>query len=259
MPVRTSVHTMPASSLGRLRRALGAMMDVPDERGYQYFAGLHGLPIPSFCRHGDELILPWHRAYLYFFERALQDQDAGVTIPWWNWSSRRAHQEGLPPSHAAPTTEDGEPNPLHDSAVLLPQDQLDLVREHLPGALTEEDPPRTRREPGPPDELPRAATVRSILEAPTFEDFSTRIENVHNDVHGWAGGSMTAIPVAAFDPIFWSHHAMLDRLWYIWQMRHPGALPASDLLDVALPPFPLTVRQTMDASALGYGYSVKAR
>ena len=34
------------------------------------------------------------------------------------------------------------------------------------------------RVPDPPDELPRQATIESILDAPTFEDFSIRLENV---------------------------------------------------------------------------------
>ena len=66
---------------------------------------------------------------------------------------------------------------------------------------------------------------------------------------------MTLISVAAYDPLFWSHHAMLDRLWYLWQMSTRGALPAS-VLDRALPPFPMTVRDTLDISRLGYGYAV---
>jgi hypothetical protein len=36
----------------------------PDERGYQHFAGIHGLPLPAYCTHDSPLSLPWHRAYL---------------------------------------------------------------------------------------------------------------------------------------------------------------------------------------------------
>jgi tyrosinase len=123
--------------------------------------------------------------------------------------------------------------------------------------LTEDDPPRTRRDPDLPDELPRDRTIRSILGAPTFSDFSVRLENVHNDVHVWVGGSMSAVPVAGFDPVFWSHHAMIDRLWYLWQLAHPGFLPPAQTLDMALAPFPMTVRQTLDISLLGYEYAVQ--
>ena len=49
---------------------------------------------------------------------------------------------------------------------------------------------------------------------------------------------------------------MIDRLWYLWQMATHGGPPAS-ILDRALPPFPMTVRDTLDISRLGYGYAVR--
>ena len=76
-----------------LREAFLAVMGLRDERGYQYHAGLHGLPLPIQCRHGDILFLPWHRAYLYLFELALQDRVPEVAIPWWDWTSATAHQD----------------------------------------------------------------------------------------------------------------------------------------------------------------------
>ena len=64
-------------------------MAIGDERGYGYHAGVHGLPLPIGCdnAHGTPYCLPWHRAYLYFFERALRDQVPDVTLPWWNWTA----------------------------------------------------------------------------------------------------------------------------------------------------------------------------
>ena len=42
---------------------------------------VHGLPLPSYCTHGTLLFLPWHRAYLYCFERALEDLDLSAGLP----------------------------------------------------------------------------------------------------------------------------------------------------------------------------------
>lgn len=61
-------------------------MGIDDDRGYQYFAGIHGLPLPICCQHHNLLFLPWHRAYLYFFEQSLLDQVATVPLPWWDWA-----------------------------------------------------------------------------------------------------------------------------------------------------------------------------
>ena len=66
---------------------------------------------------------------------------------------------------------------------------------------------------------------------------------------------MAEIPFAAYDPVFFAHHVMIDRLWRLWQLRHPTAGVPAQLLSEALPPFNITVAQTIDANALGYDYA----
>ena len=53
-------------------------MELNDKRGFEYFAGWHGVPL-GWCQHHDALFLPWHRAYLYNWEMAMRDQVAGMT------------------------------------------------------------------------------------------------------------------------------------------------------------------------------------
>jgi len=59
--------------LSDLQDAFAAVYGLLDDRGYAFYAGLHGLPLPEYCQHGTLLFLPWHRAYPYLFERALTD------------------------------------------------------------------------------------------------------------------------------------------------------------------------------------------
>ena len=66
---------------------------------------------------------------------------------------------------------------------------------------------------------------------------------------------MASVATAAYDPIFWAHHCMIDRLWYLWQLDHAGAGIPARLLDRALAPFPMTVRDTLDVTRLGYDYA----
>lgn len=47
------------------------------------------------------------------------------------------------------------------------------------------------------------------------------IAEMHNRVHVWVGGHMGP-GTSPNDPIFFLHHCNVDRLWALWQFRHPG-------------------------------------
>ena len=238
---RRNAARLTAGQLSLVRDAFAAVQRLADDRGYAYFAGVHGLPLPIGCdnAHGTPYFLPWHRAYLYFFERALRDRVPEATLPWWDWrvSSRRG--PGIPAAFEEP--------PLDAAEV------SQLARTQGGGRVAR----RTRREPGSSGvPLPTSAEVDALLRIRDFQSFSDTLEGLHDRVHMWVGGHMGQIPYAAFDPVFWAHHTMVDRLWRVWQLRHVGARPPAALLDDALPPFRMTVRQTLDVTALGYDYAV---
>jgi tyrosinase len=255
--VRVEVSSLSASALGSFRDAMRASFGLSDERGFGAWAGIHGLPLPISCQHHTQLFLPWHRAYLYLFEKSLQDRVAGVALPWWDWTSATSHTGGIPRSYTQASGADRRANPLRAGRVSLSDADLRQAR-HTPGLVSRGRNPTTVRDPDVPDALPRAATIDSILNAPTFADFSSRLENVHDSVHVWVGGSMSQIPIAAFDPLFWAHHTMIDRLWSLWQQRHPNAPLPPGLADTALAPFPLTVAQVLEVGHLGYDYATAA-
>ena len=52
---------------------------------------------------------------------------------------------------------------------------------------------------------------------------ANNIESIHNTIHYSVGGygHMTYPEVAAFDPVFWFHHANVDRLFAMWQTLNP--------------------------------------
>jgi tyrosinase len=236
---RRSVRRLTAGQLAGLRTSITAAQGISDDRGYQYWAGIHGLPLPISCVHHRELFLPWHRAYLYMFEKALQERVPGVTLPWWNWAVE--HDVGVPEAHSKRRA-NGKANPLFDSPIQSSGRETPSQK-------------RTTREEGRPGELPTPGQVDAVLANPDFLTFQTQLESLHDGVHVWTGGTMGDIAVAAYDPLFWAHHAMIDRLWYLWQLRHPGAGVPHALLDRALAPFPMTVRDTLDVTHLGYDYA----
>jgi tyrosinase len=66
-------------------------------------------------------------------------------------------------------------------------------------------------------------TIRSRAVAPErkstlidYTQFTSQLEGYHNVVHGWVGGIMNNIIYSPSDPVFWMHHAMIDRLWSLW-------------------------------------------
>lgn len=235
---RRDARQLTAGQLADLRRAITATQEIGDDRGYQYWAGIHGLPLPISCVHHHELFLPWHRAYLYLFEKALQDQVPGVTLPWWDWTH---HGGGIPDPYAKRRAT-GRKNPLFDSPIQSSGRAAPSQR-------------RTIRGPGAPGGLPLAGQVEAVLKNRDFFTFQTQLESIHDGVHVWTGGTMGDIATAAYDPLFWAHHSMIDRLWYLWQLRHPGGGVPAGLLDRALAPFPMTVRDTLHVSPLGYDYA----
>ena len=49
---------------------------------------------------------------------------------------------------------------------------------------------------------------------------------------------------------------MIDRLWYMWQIKHGvNNIPAS-LLPLVLTPFSMKVQDVLSVNALGYEYAV---
>jgi len=197
------------------------------------------------------IFLPWHRAYLLYFENSVRDQDSAASLPWWDWTSPTSHMIGVPRSFAEPWV-GNEFNSLYNGpAPAMPASQ----------GQPAEPARQTVRYPGDPRALPTAQQVEDMLNLDSFIDFQLQMEDVHGFIHGWTGGTspwfgdMSAVPRAAFDPIFWSHHCMIDRLWYLWQLRHGVATIPPDYLDQPLAPFGLHVADVLAIRRLGYEYA----
>ena len=231
--IRRNINLLTPQQLATFRAAWKASYALSDNRGYAHFAGLHGLPLPTECSHNDTFWLPWHRAYLYFFEMSVRDLAPSVTLPWWSWASGK-----LPAAHTA-TTDD---NPLRHAAIPA-------------NARVPNGPSQTVRAGPRPGSLPTQAQITNVLARDDFLDFSAALRQLHNSVHVAIGGSMALVANAAFDPIFWAHHSYVDRAWRLWQLNHASSGLPQSVLNTALAPFPMTVQQTLSVTALGYDYA----
>ncbi len=229
-----------------LNDAYGKMQAISasDNRSWIYWSEFHGFNRYECWHHARvasdafpyDLFLPWHRAYLAFFDNVARDQNPDAILPWWDWSSEESHVSGLPAAYT-----------VGGAA---------LQTGPVP-ALNGEAERRTRRNPGNPGTLPTPEEVEFVLDLTDFRDFSNQLQDIHDGIHPWVGGDMGSIATSAFDPVFWAHHAMIDRLWYLWQLRHGVNNIPADYLDKAL--FPgYTVQQVLDVRSLGYDYATAA-
>ena len=88
----------------------------------------------------------------------------------------------------------------------------------------------------------------------TMNTFAPAVEGIHDSGHVWVGGTMLSITTAPADPIFWMHHAEIDRLWAEWQTANPGQNPNLAGAAAIMDPWPETETDTRDIAALGYSY-----
>lgn len=242
---RKSTEKLRPDQLEALRVGFAKAKALRDSNGFWHWAGFHGAP-GYVCKHSgrsgfDSLFLPWHRAYLYRLELALQTQEPRCTLPWWDWPASRAN--GIPAVFADETA-NGEPNPLAGA------DLPPLPNEPEGWAAS------TSRDPGPPDRLPDQDAIERVLSLSSFNDFSFALEvQLHNSVHGWVRGSMGMVATAAYDPLFWAHHTMVDRLWALWQVRHSNRGPRPGQWRQVLEGLDMTVEDVLDTTTLGYDYA----
>ncbi len=95
----------------------------------------------------------------------------------------------------------------------------------------------------------------------SFTGFQTLIEGVvHCGTHNAVGGDMAG-SASPTDPLFWLHHAFLDKTWATWQASPKGKKPpkVSKLLKPAEMdtgvPFGVKVSSLLSITTLGYSYA----
>jgi tyrosinase len=116
-------------------------------------------------------------------------------------------------------------------------------------------PPETFRKPGAAPVPGPPYDLSYVLAASTYTEFEERMWEVHDTLHVWVGGTMGNPAWAAYDPLFWAHHTMVDRVWRIWQHSANAQPPPATSLETALEPRGMRVRETLEVRALGYDYA----
>ncbi|MBA3324674.1 MAG: tyrosinase family protein [Rhodobacteraceae bacterium] len=283
-PVRKNVNDLTASEVLSLRRGVEVMMarngarrsSADFRRSWQFWSNVHGHFGPDCdgpvsgagmtgvatwraqnsqekavwcsCQHGSDAFLTWHRPLVDQFEQVLQQAsgDPSLMLPFWDYAT----------------------------AALLPQIFRDATYVDAAGA-TKRNPLRVEARraalnTGAAGIAANTASAANAMTATSFSQFRTRFEQTpHNAVHctigvaGCGSGLMGAFATAASDPIFWLHHANIDRLYECWLNAGEDRLPTGSGLLNQVYSFSdrngnlvrRRVRDSLTAAQLGYSYA----
>lgn len=157
----------------------------------------------SHSGQDENLFLPWHRMYVYYFEEIIRavSGKAEFTLPYWNYSASDATHGKLPPQFL-----DGA-DPVFGPLFVADRNALanagEPIDKNRPGALN----------------LDALKEANYSPSGSAVQGFCLKLDSVlHGNVHVLTGNgqNMGDVPWAAKDPIFWLHHCNIDRLWASW-------------------------------------------
>jgi tyrosinase len=216
-PIRRSFASLEQSDPNQIidtyRDAVSQMRNLPssDPRNWNQQAFIHGQG-GSFtdCEHGNWLFLPWHRAYLFYFEdicRALTGNE-DFALPYWNWAANPQIPQAF--EQTSGTNPLFDPSRANTSVASVTSTRQPAIESML------SDPNFFRFAGGWNHQLNPQSTPKG--------SGSGAAENPpHNLVHATIGGNFTTA-ASPRDPIFWAHHCMVDCLWWEWNANreHPN-------------------------------------
>ncbi len=233
---RQSIASLTPAQIASLQKGIQVMMSRPvtDPTSYRFQANIHGTydtattpqEMQSWdqCEHGSFYFLSWHRMYLYFFDRILRAaaQDPNLVLPYWNWGD--AAQRTLPLPFRMPAS-------ASNSLYIAPPNRpvgLDNGTFSLSAATVDDSGAMSDAD------FETGGTLGNGFGGGTaspmqFNGVTGDLEmQPHNVVHSALGGLMGDPDTAAQDPIFWLHHANIDRLWNKWFQKGGGRTDPTD-------------------------------
>ena len=187
--------------------AWAAMKALPttDVHSWAYQAAIHGTELAGShvawktCEHGTHFFWSWHRMYLYYFERIIRKYSGNPNwaLPYWDYEQASQRALPVPFRTGGPLVVANRGLGWNSGASSLPGWAVDTS-----GGMGESN----------------------------FFSAQSQLESIpHDQVHILVSGWMGDVPTAAQDPLFFVHHANIDRLWNIWLAHgNPYSNPLSD-------------------------------
>ncbi len=279
--VRKSVNSLQPDGpeLSWYAKAVAAMKaktDATDPTSWTFQASVHGVTTAlttveqkrfwAQCQHQSWYFLPWHRGYLAIFEEIVAKTIEGLggpkdwALPYWNYSdSNNPNARLLPAAFVAQQTGSAQ-NPLwsprgsNGADLGIGDDDVSLAALTKCKTFIGQNTGAHPGFGGPKSGFNHAGGPNGGLEMVP-----------HNYIHDAVGGLMGDPRTAAHDPIFWLHHANIDRLWEVWLRRDTKHLnPTTDngwmkgvsfeLRDSAAAVFSFAPKDMLDTKAVRHGY-----
>ncbi|VAI11605.1 unnamed protein product [Triticum turgidum subsp. durum] len=242
--VRRPVHAVGAEYMAKYERAIALMKALPhtDPRSFYQMANIHCAYCTGSYRqtthpeldmqiHFSWFFFPFHRAYLYFFERIAAKLlgEPDFALPFWSWDVPDGMR--MPPEFANSSSPLYDPvrNPRH-----APPRLVDLGFLGVESNRTDEQQIQHNLRTMYKQMIGNAA-LPSLFHGQPFRagQFDkpgpgTVELSPHNTVHTWTGDiaptnveNMGTYYSAGRDPLFYPHNSNIDRLWEAW--REVGA------------------------------------
>lgn len=229
--VRHEIHDLTDSRWDQLLQAMHLLHLQPDNAmidnsthlfahdGQPSTAAFTDLHARSHMHHGDDTFFPFHRRMMLDVETQLQmlSNDCSLTLPYWNWAEE-THQfdQSLVWHHSKlgslqfGCVENGVA--ANWSYYRGKQDKKSCL---LRGTV--KDPHWSPSAYN--GYLPSWAELLQVMKHSDYSELRRKSENWHNAFHCMIQGDMCSL-LAPRDPVFYLHHAMIDRYWYLWQKNH---------------------------------------
>ncbi|KAK1439697.1 hypothetical protein QVD17_05517 [Tagetes erecta] len=261
--MRWPAHKGTQEQVEKYKRAIQAMRDLPDDHPHSFVsqAKIHcaycnggytqvasGFPEIDIQIHNSWLFFPFHRWYLYFFERILGNliNDPTFALPFWKWDE----PAGMPiPEMFIPKNTSGIPNPLYNvyrDATHVQKRLLDLDYDNVEKDISNQAQIECNLTTVYRDLIRNGADTLSFFGG-KYSAGSSPVENgdksvgsvevgTHTAVHRWLGDSTRVnredlgnFYSAGYDPLFYVHHSNIDRMWKLWKdFGFPGNVEPTD-------------------------------
>ena len=174
--------------------------------------------------------LLWHRMYIWYLEKIVRELSGkdDFALPYWNYGSKVESQNIL----AEPFREKSGSlytaarySILNNGKPILPN-QLASIRNSIEELRTN------------PSFAGSAGFSRTLEGQPhgymhnlIGGGYANPEETYYNEIYQeMTSGLMANVESAGFDPVFWLHHSMVDRIWESWDVSAYGQRPSLDEL-----------------------------